>query len=184
MGGSSAAGTAAIGGGSGDWSANCGDVTVNGRCTGNVYEWCDYFSGEKRSLNCTTLGMTCRASVSEPNEFDLNGCVGSACGMADLHCDDHLMYDCHQDQTIVTDCRKIGGADGVCAKSTDGYVDCSGGPPCSEASHACDGSVVRICTEDNTLAYRDCARNVPGGSYEAINASAVNCGGIFVSFFR
>ncbi|HEX6271871.1 MAG TPA: hypothetical protein VFZ53_02470, partial [Polyangiaceae bacterium] len=54
-------------GGSGGSRSNaaCGDVTRNGRCTGNIYEWCDYFTGGIARLDCTPLGATCRASARQ-----------------------------------------------------------------------------------------------------------------------
>jgi hypothetical protein len=157
-------------------------VTVNGRCTGNVYEWCDYFSQEIHSLDCNKLGMTCRADPSEPNEFDTNGCVGAACTDADEHCDGQLMFQCHADKVIATDCSKWVGASGVCIQPST-YTDCSGGPPCSPKwSHSCDGSVLRVCSEDGNLNFRDCAREVPSGICVEVDASTVTCGGVSIGF--
>jgi hypothetical protein len=159
----------------------CAGLTLNGRCTGNLYQWCDYFAGGTHSLDCGALGLTCRASATqeEGGEEDTNGCVGGSCTSADNHCDGSLKVECYAAQLVTNDCTKWHGPGGSCALQGSGSVDCEGYPPCSPSSTiGCDGSVLRVCTETGGLYIEDCARSDPAGTCEPVSSSFVRCGGM------
>jgi hypothetical protein len=151
---------------------------LNGRCAGNVYQWCDYFAHEVHSLDCTALGQTCRADVTQDSEDDRNGCVGGTCTGAG-HCNGRLRVECYSGQAITTDCTKWSGPTGSCGVDDRGYTHCEGYPPCTPpVTISCDGSVMRRCEETGELIIDDCARSDPAGTCEPINSTTARCGGI------
>jgi hypothetical protein len=155
------------------WDAACNGVSNNGRCTGNVYEWCDYFSGSVIQLDCTPLGMTCRAE-SQPNEPETNGCVGQACTSAGEHCDGQLRYDCQAGEQVVIDCKKPRGPASEC-EIFEGSIRCAMNHPCAAPSTSwCEGNLHVICTEDSVLYYQDCQRKSDAGRCVA-GANGANC---------
>ena len=161
MSGSSGSG---VGGSSAGSSSNgpCGDVTQNGRCAGNVYEWCDYFAGGVARLDCTPLGATCRALESQLYEDELNGCVTGPCGTGASSCDGSLFSQC-EDGTVVNDCEKFGGPGSLCV-ADETSVRCTR-QECSNPSDAtCAGNLLLICNEDGMLVVEDCARCDPAGT--------------------
>jgi hypothetical protein len=169
------AGSTSGGGGSGGerWDAACNGVSNNGRCTGNVYEWCDYFSGSVMQLDCTPLGMTCRAE-SQPNEPETNGCVRQACTSVNGRCDGQLRYDCQSGEQLVIDCKKQRGPATECEVS-GGSPRCVMNHPCSAPSTSwCEGNLHVICTEDSTLYYQDCQRKSEAGRC-VVGANGANC---------
>jgi hypothetical protein len=110
-------GSTPSGGASGSSNDSCGDVTRNGRCTENVYEWCDYFTGSIARLDCTPLGATCRALESQTYEDESNGCVTSPCDTGQSGCDGSLCMQCEDDGIVINDCAKFGGPGSVCDPS-------------------------------------------------------------------
>jgi hypothetical protein len=177
--GSSAAGTA--GGDPTDWQRACAGVTINGTCQGNIYEWCDYFTGALKSIDCSSLGMTCRANPTEPGEVDRNGCVGSTCTSAGITCDGELRTTCVDGQLVTMNCTKQHGPGATCTM-TSGSTSCSDGEACTPPNTiACDGNVIRLCTEDGQRRYVDCARSDPTGTCTELSPGAsYECGGIIV----
>ncbi len=177
--GISAGGTA--GGDPTDWRAACAGVTINGTCQGNIYEWCDYFTGALKSIDCTSLGMTCRANPTEPGEVDRNGCVGSSCTSSGITCDGELRTTCVDGQLVTMNCTKQHGPGATCTM-TSGSTSCSDGEACSPPKTiACDGNVIRLCTEDGQRRYVDCARSDPTGTCAELSPGAsYGCGGIIV----
>jgi hypothetical protein len=163
-----------------DWQAACDGVTINGTCKGNVYQWCDYFTGALKSIDCTSRGMTCRANASEPGEVDRNGCVGSACTASGIACDGDVRTNCVDGELVATSCTKQRGPGAICTMSS-GSASCSGGETCtSPRTSACDGSVIGLCTEDGQRRYVDCARRDPAGTCSDLGSGSYECGGILV----
>jgi hypothetical protein len=167
-----------VGGAPTDWRTTCAGLTLNGRCTGNVYQWCDYYTGSVQSLDCDALGATCRANPTESNEDDANGCVGAACTNANSHCNGRFKVQCFGGALVTTDCAKWYGSTATCAL-VSGYVQCQGGVPCdSPHTVTCDGSVARTCGETSQVIIDDCARSDPAGTCVQLSSNTVNCGGI------
>jgi hypothetical protein len=162
MSGSSGSG---VGGSSAGSSSNgpCGDLTRNGRCASNVYEWCDYFTGGVERLDCTPLGATCRALESQPWEDESNGCVTGPCGTDGSSCDGPLFSQCEDDGMVVNDCEKFGGPGSTCV--SDGTsVRCTR-QECSNPNDAtCAGDLRLICDEEGFLSVQDCSRCDPAGT--------------------
>jgi len=166
-----------------DWQAACDGLTVNGRCDGDTYQWCDYFTRQVGSMDCGALGMTCRALETESNEEDGNGCVGAPCdsSLLDYCAGQELIGSCFADETVVTSCAKHHGSAATCSEPGENAV-CSHTALCDGPSHQCDGSVIRICDEDGQLYYRDCARMDPAGTCAEVDEQTVSCGGVLVGF--
>jgi hypothetical protein len=163
-----------------DWQAACNGVTINGTCQGNVYQWCDYFTGALKSIDCTSRGMTCRANPSEPGEADRNGCVGTACTAAGITCDGELRTTCVDGELVTTSCPKQHGPGATCMMAS-GSTSCSDGATCSPPrASACDGSVIDLCNEDGQRRYVDCARSDPTGTCSDLGSGSYECGGIIV----
>jgi hypothetical protein len=159
---SGSAGTAGAGG----WSAACGDVTHNGRCVGNVYQWCDYFEQGIREMDCGARGMTCRASESINTEDDSNGCYDEgACTAADERCDGQFVLQCQSGGLQALDCRKNKGALSQCEEATTEipYPRCGRDTPCGGNASHCDGNMLFICDEDGRVYLQNCAQRVPSG---------------------
>jgi hypothetical protein len=153
--------------GSGGWSAACGDVTHNGRCVGNVYQWCDYFEQGIREMDCAARGMTCRAADSINSEDDENGCYEEgACTEADEGCDGQILLRCQSGGLQALDCRKNMGAMSQCAEPTEAidYWHCDRSTPCSGPNFSrCDGNMLVICDEDSRVYLQNCAQRTPSG---------------------
>jgi hypothetical protein len=155
------------------WDAACNGVSNNGRCTDNVYEWCDYFSGSVMQLDCTPLGMTCRAAA-QANEAETNGCVGEPCTREDERCDGQLRYDCQAPGLLAIDCKKPRGPSTEC-EIVEGSTRCAMNHPCSDPSTSwCEGNLHVICTEESTLYYQDCQRASETGRC-VMKASGATC---------
>lgn len=156
-------------------------MTTNGRCDGEVYEWCDYFSASLQRLDCAALGMTCRADPYQPPETDVNGCVGEPCDADDNACDGRLAYRCRSDGLYVMDCAQHGGEDAACVIGESGAPRCASREPCSPTSFSsCDGNLVRVCDEDGLLHFQDCARCEPQGLCVE-GAGSANCDPAFLA---
>lgn len=144
--------------------SKCGGVTRNGRCAGNVYEWCDYFTGGLARLDCTPLGATCRALDRQFYEDELNGCIAGSCSAAtNASCDGALAKMCERGELVVKDCRKYGGPDSLCvAEGTQ--AGCTK-PDCPRPNTvSCAGDLLIACNEYGELGIRDCARCDPAGT--------------------
>jgi hypothetical protein len=152
-------------GGSGGSSSNaaCGAVTRNGRCTGNVYEWCDYFTGGIARLDCTPLGATCRASASQSRERESNGCVAAPCETGETTCEGALVEQCEEDGVLVNDCAKFGGTGSVCDPVGTSFW-CTRRTCSNPGEATCAGDLRLICNEDGFLVIEDCARCDPAGT--------------------
>ncbi len=164
-GGRSSGGTGATNtnGGTGGSNASCGDVTRNGRCAGNVYEWCDYFTGDIARLDCTPLGATCRALENQVNEDESNGCLSVPCEMGESSCEDGLFRQCEDDGILINDCARFGGPGSVCNSDPTSFR-CTR-PQCSNPNDAtCAGDLRLICNEDGLLVIEDCSRCDPAGT--------------------
>lgn len=150
------------------WSAQCGDVTHNGHCIGDVYEWCDYYARGLTQLDCGALGMTCRDGL-QVGEEDSNGCVGDPCTSADERCDGSLRYDCQDGAILVTDCRKKLGPASSCELrhdelSGDDWAECTRDQPCETPNVLwCDAELEVICDEDGKQYIIDCQAQDPNG---------------------
>lgn len=182
--GGAAGATPTAGGASGgrptDWQAACAGVTINGTCQGNVYQWCDYFTGALKSIDCTAHGMTCRANPVEPGEVDRNGCVGSACTASGIACNGDLRTSCVDGELVATSCTKQHGPGATCTIAS-GSTSCSGGETCTPPkTSACDGNVIGLCNEDGQRRYVDCARSDPAGTCSDLGTGSYECGGIIV----
>ena len=165
-----------------DWRESCAGVPLNGRCADNVFEWCDPMLGEVLQHDCTPLGLTCRAEATEPNEFDLNGCIGEPCEDSDERCDGALEYECHNGELIVKDCRKLARLNGMCSVNEEGFPICEREPrPCDEFSITCDGSLLWVC-HDGSFYVVDCARSALNATCEVIGERTVQCGESSTSF--
>jgi hypothetical protein len=163
---SGAAGQAGVSGsgtaGAGAWNAACGDVTMNGRCVGEIYEWCDYYTRSVKQLDCGARGMSCNALSSQNYEYDINGCVGGPCNGDDAACDGPIAVECELGEVRARDCRKSGGPDALCVGAgTD--VGCTR-MSCAASESWCDGSVSLVCDEDNLLSLSDCSRCDPSAT--------------------
>jgi hypothetical protein len=156
-------------GGGAAWDAACNGVTNNGRCNGNVYEWCDYFTRGVLQLDCTPLGMTCRAEP-EPDQSESRGCIASPCtSTQENRCEGPLRYHCQETALLAFDCRKLFGPSSEC-ESDGGSIDCTMNHPCDTPNVTwCEDDLYVICTEESTLYYKNCKRDtddgrcVPGG---------------------
>ncbi|HEY6724108.1 MAG TPA: hypothetical protein VI197_08745 [Polyangiaceae bacterium] len=165
-----------------DWRESCAGVPLNGQCADNVFEWCDPILGEVMQRDCTPLGLTCRAEATEPNEFDLNGCIGETCENDDTGCDGALEYQCHNGELIVTDCRKLAWLNGTCSVNEEGFPMCEPEPrPCDEFSITCDGSLLWVC-HDGSFYVVDCARSALNATCEVVGERTVQCGESSTSF--
>jgi hypothetical protein len=137
-------------------------VTPNGHCAGEVYEWCDYFTRSLKTLDCAELGMTCLATPLQPQESDLNGCLGDACD--EDRCEGQIAFQCRSDGLHAVDCAQRGGPQAVCELTEEGYARCHSREPCSpESSFHCDGKLSIVCDEEGYLHFQDCARCNPAG---------------------
>jgi hypothetical protein len=164
-GGTSGASGSGVGGSSAGSRSNapCGDLTRNGRCAGNVYEWCDYFTDAVATLDCTLLGATCRAQETQYYEEEVNGCVTGPCGTAGSSCDGPLFSQCEGDGMVVNDCEKFGGPGSTCVENGTS-VRCTY-QECSNLSDAtCAGDLRLICDEEGFLHVEDCSRCDPAGT--------------------
>ena len=164
------------GGNDNSWAAECEGVTMNGRCNGNVYEWCDYFTQGLKQIDCEPLGMTCVATISQPWEWESNGCVRDGCTNDEDGCDGSLMFDCDAGELVVWDCEKLRGPGSVCVLEGDSTPECTL-LPCDEPSLiTCAGTVQDICMEDGKRYIVDCARCDPA---DTCNPAGVppNCSG-------
>lgn len=135
---------------------------MNGRCVGNVYEWCDYSARGIRKLDCAALGMDCEALESQNYEDELNGCSGSTCdGSEPSRCEGTVKIDCQGNWGWrASDCRKLYGADSTC-EVVGGEAHCTD-TACEDLSgYACDGTLSLICNEEGVLWLTDCARCDP-----------------------
>jgi hypothetical protein len=161
-GGGASTGGSSTGGGS---NGPCGEVTMNGRCVGNVYEWCDWFTGGIRTLDCDTVGMTCVAAERLTYENDINGCVGAPCTFGDpARCEGSIRFNCDKSEIHATDCRKAGGPDSVCIVDEGSPTAGCTRPSCDPPGATCDGDVVLGCNEDGELHVTDCGRCDPLGT--------------------
>jgi hypothetical protein len=157
--------TNATGGSSAGSSSNddCGDVTRNGRCNGNVYEWCDYYTGSIARLDCSPLGATCRALERQIDERESNGCVTLPCETGESSCEGDLFRQCEGDGILINSCAKFGGPGSLC--DSDGTSFWCSRQTCSTPSDAmCAGDLRLICNEDGLLVIQDCARCDPSGT--------------------
>lgn len=162
----------------GDWRMACDGLTLNGRCSGNVYEWCDYFDREVKQLDCTPLGMTCRANVVETNEADQNGCITETCTQEDDRCEGALKYDCIGGALVVSDCRKWKGAAATCLFDEKGYNHCRPKLECDNPGvFTCNGSMLETCDIDSVFYLEDCARYDASGTCVQLAPDRVECGG-------
>lgn len=159
---STSGGTGGTGGTVGSNGA-CGEVTRNGRCTGNVYEWCDYFTGGIARLDCTPLAATCRALETQVEVGESNGCVSVPCETGESSCEDGLFRQCEEDGILLNDCARFGGPDSVCNSDPTSFR-CTR-PECSNPNDAtCAGDLRLICNEDGLLVVEDCSRCDPTGT--------------------
>lgn len=165
-----------------NWREGCAGVPLNGQCADNVFEWCDPILGEVMQRDCSPLGLTCRAEAVEPNEFDLNGCIGETCGDNDERCDGALEYECYNGELIVKDCRKLAWLNGMCSVNEEGFAVCeSERRPCNEFSITCDGSLLWVC-HDASFYVVDCARSDLNATCEVVGERTVQCGEHRTSF--
>lgn len=147
-----------------DWDDVCGGVTLNGRCTGNVYEWCDYFTRSVETLDCTALGMTCQATPTQWYEDELNGCVGDPCTTyGNGTCAGPVLLFCVEDAVHARDCRQARGRDAVCITEGD-QAGCTYNPCDTPWEATCDGSMLASCNEDGNLHLVNCKRCDPAGT--------------------
>ncbi len=176
--GASGSGAASGSAGAGGWSAACGDVTHNGRCVGNVYQWCDYFEEGLREMDCGARGMTCRAVESQTTEEDSNGCyLEGACDEADQGCEGQIALRCRSAGLQAMNCKKNKGPTSQCLESTAEipYPRCDRSTPCSgRSSSECDGNMLVICDEDGFVYLQNCAQRTPTGRC-VDNASYPDC---------
>jgi hypothetical protein len=165
---SSGAGGALAGSGSGgtqpggDWNAACDGLGLNGRCDGDVYRYCDYFTRSVKSLDCAAHGMRCEATPTQYYEDELNGCVGGPCSGSGAACDGALLTDCLQGELHLRDCTKLDGPTSTC--TLDGDIAACTDTPCNTPNRKhCDGSIAVLCEEDSALVLIDCKRCDPSG---------------------
>jgi hypothetical protein len=146
------------------WDAACDGTTTNGRCDGNVFVWCDYYTKGLRTFDCATIGMTCQADALQPPEDEVNGCVGGPCPAGAMYrCEGRFIHDCAKGLAHVTDCEKTAGPGALCTAVDDAHV-CLGGVSCGPPSTIqCDGTIEAICNEYGELRAYDCSRCNPAG---------------------
>jgi hypothetical protein len=181
---SGASATAGVGGTSGSagarWDAACDGTTTNGRCDGDVFVWCDYYTKGLRTFDCATLGMTCQADARQPPESEVNGCVAGPCpASGQITCDGRFIRDCAKGLLHVTDCEKTAGPGALCRAVEDSHV-CLGGVSCGPPSTIrCDGAIEAICNEYGQLRAYDCSRCNPlgtcGGDIDGCTPSRYDC---------
>jgi len=185
VGGTVAAGTGgssptagAAGAPTGDWAAACNGVTMVGRCTNGVYEWCDYFERGLKRIDCGALGMVCRAEPQEAlSDFTNAGCFGGACTAADEGCDGTLAYQCFLGEMTVHDCSKRYGPETTCGDGSLGAGSCEA-PFCEpDRMVHCDGNVAVVCALDNNFYLVNCAEQDPAGTCEDVDPMTVLCAG-------
>jgi hypothetical protein len=182
--GGGSAGASARGGTGGSagtrWDAACDGTSTNGRCEGDVFVWCDYYTKGLRTFDCATLGMTCQADARQPPEDEVNGCAGGPCPVGAMYrCEGRFIHDCAKGLAHVTDCEKTAGPGAICTAVDDAHV-CLGGVSCGPPSTiSCDGTVEAICNEYGELRAYDCARCNPlgtcGGGIDGCTPSRYDC---------
>jgi hypothetical protein len=143
-----------------------------------VYEWCDYFAGGIKRIDCGALGMQCRAEPQAlGSDYPSAGCFGAACSSADEHCDGTLAYQCSPDGLTVHDCAKRFGPKTTCGAGQLGAATCAA-PYCTPDTYVhCDGTVAVVCALDNNYYIEDCAEHDPAGTCTEIDPMQVECGG-------
>jgi hypothetical protein len=138
---------------------------MNGRCVGNVYEWCDPWTRGLARIDCTARGQICNARATLYYETDQNGCTGEPCpGPGFGECEGSLISQCREDGNVRTwDCRKTFGPDSRCEIGGADTVRCTYAatcprPPTSEGTTRCQGTAVFRCNEEGEEVVEDCQR--------------------------
>jgi hypothetical protein len=141
----------------GDWNEPCGGVTMNGRCVGDVYQWCDFFSRTVSELDCAALGMRCEAEDIQWYEDELNGCVGDPCTSGAGSCDGAILEQCLQGEMHARDCRKKDGPSSLCTSDGESF-GCTPMACDRPNRERCEGSIAVTCDEDGQAGLIDCKR--------------------------
>jgi hypothetical protein len=163
------------------WADACGDVTMNGHCVGETFEWCDYFARGLLRLDCSALGMRCRADERQAYEDERNGCVGAPCTGTIGHCDGSIgdgpiAVNCMRGEILANACRRQNGEGSVCTIEGEYQRARCSNPTCEdEWTVTCDGTAQVICDEEGSHRIVDCARCRPDGTCSVANPERPDC---------
>jgi hypothetical protein len=141
-------------------AGTCGDIDYQGRCNGQVVEWCNE-AGERETYDCALSGQACAFLDAEVGY----GCQAAPCGEITYYgeCDGDTLRYCADDTTLIQiDCMAEYGVGCGLEDDVIGY-NCGGGGGessggCGDVSYlgTCDGDVAVWCSEEEIAQY-DCS---------------------------
>ena len=138
----------------------CGDIDYQGRCNGQVMEWCNE-AGELESYDCALSGQACAFLDAETGY----GCQSAPCGEVTYYgeCSGDTLRYCSDDTSLIEiDCQAEYGLGCGLQDDVIGY-NCGGGDSsegggCGDITvqGTCDGDVAVWCSDDSVAEY-DCS---------------------------